>query len=621
MAMIDNIPYIDIIGPTLHEDKRCFFRLWAPQHHSVNIICVERATCVSMEPEENGYFHAVMNDVDHGLTYAFQLNNGTTRPDPASQWQPEGVHGVSAVVDHTQFKWSDHNWNGLPLEQYVVYEIHAGTFSSEGTFEGIIKKLPYLKELGVTALEIMPVAQFPGSRNWGYDGVHPFAVQISYGGVEGLKKLVDQCHKHGFAVVLDVVYNHLGPEGNYLWEYGPYFTKDKYRTPWGWAVNFDDAFSDKVRSYFITNAIYWMEHFHIDALRLDAVHAIYDMNATTFLENLAKAVHTYSELSGRKRFLIAESDKNDPRIVRSVYCGGYGIDAQWCDDLHHSLHAVITGEKQTYYQDFGRCSDLAKALCQGFVFDGTYSHFRKRSHGGSAVGFESKQCVVCSQNHDQIGNRAFGERLITLSSPEAARCAAAVTILSPMIPLLFMGEEWGECNPFYYFVDHSDPSLYDAVRNGRANEYSLFHLSRPIPDPFSESTFTESKVDWSKRDTSKGIQFVDYYRFLLNLRKTHRVLSTLSFDTIKCVETSEERKLVLVQRSHEGIVVCIAFHFGSSSMQVPLPFNGQWRVILDSSNEQWGGDTFALTESIDGGESVIMGMSVKVYESKLPGSQ
>jgi maltooligosyltrehalose trehalohydrolase len=509
----------------------------------------------------------------------------------------------------------------MPLEQLILYEIHTGTFSPEGTFEGIIHKLPYLKELGVTALEIMPIAQFPGRRNWGYDGVHPFAVQSSYGGVDGFKRLVNQCHKFGLAVILDVVYNHLGPEGNYLWEYGPYFTKDKYRTPWGWAVNFDDAYSDCVRKYFITNAIYWMEHFQVDALRLDAVHAIYDMNATTFLENLAEAVDFYSGVSGRKRLLIAESDKNDPRIVRSVSCGGYGIDAQWCDDLHHAIHTVVTGEDQTYYADFGSCSDVAKALCQGFVFDGTYSKFRKRNHGASAVGVESKRCVVCCQNHDQIGNRAFGERLIALSSPEAARCAAAVMILSPMIPLLFMGEEWGENHPFLYFVDHSDPALFDAVRNGRANEYSLFHLRKQIPDPFSESTFTESKIDWLKRDTPKGAQFINYYRFLLHLRKTHPVFNVLSFDTIKSVETSESRKLIILQRVNEGIVVCIAFHFGSSSTQIPLPFNNRWRVIFDSSNELWGGDTIALTEYIDGSESVIMGMSAKVYESKLPGSQ
>jgi maltooligosyltrehalose trehalohydrolase len=574
-----------------------------------------------MEPEGNGYWNTVLENVDHGFTYAFQLNNSTFRPDPASHWQPDGVHGVSAVVDHSKFTWSDHGWKGIPLEQLIVYEIHTGTFSPEGTFDGIISKLFRLKELGVTALEIMPVAQFPGRRNWGYDGVYPFAVQASYGGVEGLKCLVDQCHKIGLAVILDVVYNHLGPEGNYLWEYGPYFTKDKYRTPWGWAVNFDDAFCDQVRSYFITNAIYWMEHFHIDALRLDAVHAIYDMNATTFLENLAEAVNTYSEVSGRKRLLIAESDKNDPRIVRSVSRGGYGIDAQWCDDLHHALHAMITGENKTYYADFGSCSDVAKAFCQGFVYDGVYSPFRKRSHGASAAGLESKRCVVCSQNHDQIGNRAFGERLITLSSPEAARCAAAVTVLSPMIPLLFMGEEWGEKHPFLYFVDHSDPALFDAVRDGRTNEYSLFHLSKPIPDPFSESTFAESKIDWSEREVPKGTQLVSYYRYLLELRKKHPVFSVLSFDTIKNVEVSEERKLIMIQREHGGITVCIANHFGSSSKQIKLPFESQWRIILDSSNEKWGGDTIALTEHVDGSESVITAMSVKVYESKLSGSQ
>ncbi|HEX2957109.1 MAG TPA: malto-oligosyltrehalose trehalohydrolase [Chitinispirillaceae bacterium] len=621
MAGVENVRFIDTIGTTLYADKRCFFRLWAPQLHSVDLICSEHDICVSMEREADGYWNTELKNIDHGCTYNYRFGNKIFRPDPASQWQPKGVHGVSAVVDHSRFEWSDNDWKGIPLEQYIIYEIHTGTFSPEGTFDGIINKLPYLQELGVTALEIMPIAQFPGKRNWGYDGVYPFAVQTSYGGVEGFKRLVNQCHKHQLAVILDVVYNHLGPEGNYLWEYGPYFTKNKYQTPWGWAVNFDDELSDHVRSYFITNAIYWMEYFHVDALRLDAIHAIYDMNATTFLENLSDAVNSYNEMSGRKHFLIAENDRNDPRVVRSVSCSGYGIDAQWCDDLHHAIHAVITGENQTYYQDYGSCSDVAKALSQGFVHDGNYSKFRKRRHGASAVGLDSKQCVVCCQNHDQIGNRAFGERLIALSTAAAARCAAAVTLLSPMIPLLFMGEEWGEKHPFQYFVDHSDPALYDAVRNGRAKEYSLFHLSQRIPDPFSESTFTRSKIDWSECDSASGVQFANYYRYLLRLRKMHPVLSTLSFNTINSVETSEERKLIILQRVHDGIVVCLVYHFGASSKQIALPYNSHWRVLLDSSNEQWGGDTIALTSEFDGNESVITAMSVKVYESKLPGSQ
>jgi maltooligosyltrehalose trehalohydrolase len=616
MVDISKTPFVNKIGADLHADKSCLFRLWAPNARSIDLLTLHNESYVPLRSEENGYWSIEQKNISQGFLYRYRIDGRVERSDPASQWQPRGVHGPSAVVDHSTFKWNDDGWKGIPLEQLIIYEIHTGTFSSVGTFDGIIEKLSYLKNMGITAVEIMPVATFPGKRNWGYDGVYPFAVQTNYGGVDGLKRLVDQCHKNELAVILDVVYNHLGPEGNYIWEYGPYFTTDKYKTPWGWAVNYDDALSDEVRSYFITNAIFWMEYFHIDALRLDAVHAIYDMGTTTFLEELAHAVSEYGTLSGRKRLLIAESDRNDPRIVHPVACGGYGIDAQWCDDLHHAVHAAITGENQTYYQDFGNCADVAKALSQGFVHDGNYSKYRKRRHGASAVGLEASTCVVCSQNHDQIGNRAFGERLISLSSPEAARVAAAITLLSPMIPLLFMGEEWGETNPFLYFVDHGDRELCNAVREGRKNEFSSFHLGKPVPDPVNDSTFEISKVDWSKHGSVLGKQFLTYYRQLIQLRKNHPVLSHLSFETIKNVEVNQERKLVSIQREYNGITVCMVVHFGIGSGKITLPFKGRWNILLDSNDERWGGDTVALIESIDGSESVITAMAVKLYEHR-----
>jgi maltooligosyltrehalose trehalohydrolase len=616
MIEYTKIPYVKNIGADLHSDKSCQFRVWASDARSVELINVSEGTYLPMNPEGDGYWNIEMKGISHGFLYKYRLNGNVERSDPASQWQPQGVHGPSAVVDHSTFQWSDDAWTGLPVEQFIQYEIHTGTFSGKGTFEGIIEKLPYLRDLGITAVEIMPVAQFPGNHNWGYDGVYPFAVQTTYGGVNEFKKLVNSCHAHNLAVILDVVYNHLGPEGNYIWEYGPYFTTNKYSTPWGWAVNFDDTGSDNVRSYFITNAIYWMEYFHIDALRLDAVHAIYDMCAVTFLEDLVYAVDEYGKSKGRKRFLIAECDRNDPRIVTSRDCGGYGLDAQWCDELHHALHAAITSEKLTYYEDFGSCADVAKALHQGFVHDGTYSKFRKRRHGASAERLKSIKCVVCSQNHDQVGNRALGERLISLSSPQSARLAAAAVLFSPMIPLLFMGEEWGETHPFLYFVDHGDPQLCDAVREGRRKEFAEFHLGKPVPDPVSASTFEMSKLDWSKEESISGQQFIHYYRQLILLRRNHPVLSNLSFETTKEVAVHEEGKLISIQREFDGWTLFQILYFGTVTKKVSLPFNGRWTVLFDSNNEQWGGDTVALTEHIDGSESVITAMSVKLYEHR-----
>lgn len=611
-----NFPFIKNIGARLHSDKGCRFNVWASDAESVELLNVSGESYEQMIPDGKGYWNLEMKGINDGFLYKYRLNGTAERPDPASQWQPLGVHGPSAVVDHSLFKWNDTSWNGLPLEQYIFYEIHTGCFSSKGTFEGIIEKLPYLRDLGITAVEIMPIAQFPGNHNWGYDGVYPFAVQTTYGGVNEFKRLVDSCHDHNLAVVLDVVYNHLGPEGNYIWEYGPYFTTDKYKTPWGWAVNFDDAGSDDVRSYFITNAIYWMEYFHIDALRLDAVHAMYDMSAVTFLENLALAVDEYGKSKGRKRYLIAESDRNDPRIVRPRRSNGYGIDAQWCDDLHHALHAAITGERQTYYGDYGSCAKIAKALRQGFVHDGNYSSYRKRRHGAPASELESVTCVVCSQNHDQIGNRAFGERLLSLSSPQWARLSAAAVILSPMIPLLFMGEEWGERNPFLYFVDHGDPALCDAVREGRKNEFVAFLSGKSVPDPVLASTFEMSKLNWEENVSISGHYFTNYYRKLIELRKNHPVLSNLSFKTIKEIKVDDQNNMICLQRTFEGLTIFQVLNFATAAKKVTLPIATRWTILFDSNNEQWGGDTVALTEHIDGCESVITAVSVKLYEHR-----
>ncbi len=472
-------------------DRRCEFTVWAPNAETVSLqILTPQPRTIPMQQKEWGYWQVTADEIEPGTRYLYQLNGGETRPDPASYAQPEGVHGPSQVIDQ-HFVWNDQGWSGVPLDNMIIYELHVGTFTPEGTFEAIIPRLPDLRELGITAIEIMPIAQFPGSqpagegsayRNWGYDGVYPFAVQNSYGGPQGLKKLVEACHKEGIAVVLDVVYNHFGPEGNYMSHFGPYFT-ETYRTPWGSAINFDDAHSPDVRSFFIQNALHWLQDYHIDALRLDAIQAIYDLGAKHFLEELAENVAELSQQDGRRRYLIAESDLNNPRIIRSPDKGGYGLDAQWSDDFHHALHALLTGSDIGYYQDFGTCEHLAKAYRDTFVYDWKYSPHRQRFHGSSALDCPLTQFVVCIQNHDQIGNQMLGERLFQLISFESLKLAAGAVLLSPYIPLLFMGEEYGEEAPFTYFVSHSDPELIQAVRKGRKQEFEAFHYDGEPPIP------------------------------------------------------------------------------------------------------------------------------------------
>ncbi len=494
------------LGATYYGDGRCRFLVWAPLAERVEIRQLspqERSAALEKLPQ--GYHRAVLTDFDPSGRYVYRLykiqaKEPVERPDPASRFQPEGVHGPSQVVD-AEFDWEDADWHGLPLSQYIIYELHVGTFTPAGTFDAVIAHLDELRDIGITAVELMPVAQFPGTRNWGYDGTYPFAAQNSYGGPQGLKRLVNACHRKGLAVILDVVYNHLGPEGNYLRDFGPYFT-DFYQTPWGEAVNFDGPYSDDVRRFFMENALYWVEDCHIDALRLDAVHAILDFSARPFLEELARTVHRAAERLNRRIYCIAESALNDTRIIRPRELGGFALDAQWNDDFHHALHALLTGEQTGYYQDFGRLHQLARAWRRGFVYDGQYSGYRQRAHGNSSRNIPAQQLVVFAQNHDQIGNRMLGERLSRLVSFEDLKLAAGLVLLSPFIPLLFMGEEYGETAPFQYFIDHSDPELVNAVREGRRREFAAFGWEEEPPDPQDEATFLRSKLDRSLRDTS-----------------------------------------------------------------------------------------------------------------------
>ena len=496
-------------------------------------------------PDADGTFSADVDGVGPGDDYAFSLDGGPARPDPRSPWQPSGVHGPSRLVDHGAFAWTDDGWAPLPLADAVVYELHVGTFSPEGTFDGAVACLGHLVDLGVTAVEVMPVAEFPGRRGWGYDGVDLYAPHSAYGGPEGLKRLVDACHGNGLAVILDVVYNHLGPDGNYLREFGPYFT-DRYATPWGEAVNFDGPDSDPVRAFVVDNACMWVRDYHVDGLRLDAVHAIFDTSATPIVEEIAATLHALAATVGRPVYVVAESDLNDPRVVRAPEVGGYGCDAQWSDDFHHALHAVLTGERDGYYADFGSLGQLAKALRQAWVYDGCHSRHRRRRHGRPPNGLSGTSFFGYLQNHDQVGNRAAGDRSGALMGTGRLKIAAALVLCSPFVPLLFQGEEWGASTPFQYFTDHGDAELGRAVSEGRRREFAAFGWNPDdVPDPQDPATFERSKLDWDERRRSPHAGLLDWHRDLIALRREVPALAGGGIGAVEVRYDEDARWLVL----------------------------------------------------------------------------
>lgn len=548
-----------------------------------------------------------------GCRYLFRLDDSEERPDPASRYQPEGVHRASEVVDPRSFRWTDSEWKGLPLEDSIFYELHVGTFTPKGTFRAAIPFLDELAELGVSVVELMPIAQFPGSRNWGYDGVYPFAVQNSYGSPDDLRALIDAAHARGLGVALDIVYNHLGPEGNYLGEYGPYFT-DRYHTPWGAALNFDGPDSDEVRQFFIQNALYWIEDFHLDALRLDAIHGIFDASAIPFLAELSTAVRSTAERLHRRVHLIAESDLNDVRVLRSVDRGGFGMDAQWSDDFHHSVHTLLTGERSGYYGDFGSIHHLAETLKHGWYYHGQFSRARRRKHGNWAANTKPKQFVVCDQNHDQVGNRAFGERLSTLVSFESLKLAAGVTILSPFLPLLFMGEEYGETAAFQYFISHGDAALAEAVRRGRSEEFLAFEWQGEIPDPQSEKTFTTSKLHHKSAGEEPHQTLRELYKFLLRFRREYRLASARQLE----LNEFERESALTIRYQSDSRTFILFFHFGEQPADFSFEWPGTWTRLIDSADLGWlgpGASTPATIESATVRRVRLQPRSFAVFES------
>lgn len=582
--------FAEPLGASILRDNVCRFLLWAPHARRVEICIGEpHEREILMQPSERGYFSAIVEGVAPGTRYRYRLDGEKTRPDPASRFQPRGVHAASQIVDD-RFDWNDTSWRGLPLEKYVLYELHVGTFTPQGNFGAIIPRLANLKSLGVTAIELMPVAQFPGERNWGYDGVYPYAVQASYGGPSELKNFVNACHLEGIAVVVDVVYNHLGPEGNYLGDFAPYFT-DRYKTPWGSAINFDGAQSDEVRRYFIQNALHWITDFHIDALRLDAIHAIPDPSARTFLEELCDAVHARARQLGRDVFLIPESNRNDARVVTDTEKGGWGFDSVWNDDFHHSLHVLLTGEKNGYYEDYSSVEDLAGCYREGFLYAGRYSKFREKHYGTSSKHIPAKRFVVFSQNHDQVGNRLLGDRPSSSLSFEKLKLAAGAVMLSPFIPLLFMGEEYADTTPFQYFVSHGDRDLIDAVRRGRKEEFARFGWAEDIPDPQAEATFLKCKLNWNLQEEGRHRALRNFYQELLRLRRDVPALARLDKNAME-VKVFADQSVLTVRRWHALSQVLTVCHFAEIATEFDLPISeGRWHVALDSSAAQSGSES------------------------------
>ena len=566
--------------------------LFAPSAHQVELEMDGQK--IAMKKKEGGFWTAPK--MHPGAMYAFYTDGKGPFPDPRSPFQPLGVNGPSKWVDQSSFIWHDSNWKQPPIESAILYELHVGTFTPEGTFKALLNKLDYLMDLGVTHLEFMPIAEFSGNWGWGYDGASLFAPHHAYGTPEELKRLIDTCHQKGLALILDVVYNHLGPVGNYLSRFGPYFTS-RYATPWGDAINMDGAASDPVRRFFIDNALMWLKDYHFDGLRLDAVHAILDTSAIHFLEQLSTEVKQLEKELHKEFILIAESDLNDPRTILAVEKGGYGIDAQWNEDFHHALHAYLTSERFRYYADFGTLADVAQTLSKGFVYDGRFSLFRNKTHGKALTDASVHQLIGCLQNHDQIGNRALGERTSHLLSTDRLKMGAAMVLTSPFVPMLFQGEEWGAKTPFLYFTNHEDEELGNAVYNGRKKEFSDFEtIEEEIPHPQSHETFMKSKLDWDELKQSGHPEILDWHLALIRLRREKPDLRQSRFPHI---DFDEENQWLTLHRGS----IHIHFNFNTEIRKIPL---SDQRILIASKEGV----------KMDEGGIILPGNCVVIVENK-----
>lgn len=599
------------------ERSRCQFLVWAPFQDEISVHLVEpRDEVVAMTPLDNGYFTVEIDGVEAGARYFYRFADGEDRPDPASSFQPEGVDGPSEVIDPDGYTWADGDWRGVPRKRLVFYELHVGTYTQAGTYEALLEHLDEIADLGVTAIELMPLAQCSGERNWGYDGVFPFAPQHAYGRPEDVKRLVDACHARGMAVIHDVVFNHIGPEGNYLPYYGPYHSQ-RYSTPWGPALNYDGPDSDEVRRYFIESAMRWISDYHFDGFRLDAIQLISDKSAQPFMQVLTDEIHELGTDLGRHVHVTAESLMNDPRVINPRLLGGFGMDAEWNDDFHHALIAYLTGEKTGYYADFGSFSDVTTAYRSGFVYTGRKLSFRGALHGDIPRLYTGDRLIVFSQNHDRVGNRAQGDRLSTMMPFELQKVVAATVLLSPYLPMLFMGEEYGETSPFQFFVDFSDPTLIEAVRAGRKSEFAMFEWQGEISDPQDPATFERSKLHHELARKSPHRELRAFYRELLRLRREHPVFDVLSMRDQDVVQYQAQRVL-MVRRWSQTSQLCIVHAFGRGRQTVTLPLpEGRWRKVLDSASECWAGAGMLSPDEMHSDGEIALAleaMSCVVYE-------
>lgn len=561
--------------------------LWAPREDRVSIIWKDGKE-EPLARDGEGYHSGFFENIAPDALYEFHLHGkDKVIPDPASRSQPYGVFAPSQIVPES-FEWTDQDWRGLPYETWVMYEIHVGSFSGSQDFDGIIDDLPRLKKMGINAIELMPLAQFSGRHNWGYDGVFPFAVQNSYGGPRGLKKLVNECHRHGMAIVLDVVYNHFGPEGNVFSLCGPY-TKEDSSLPWGHPLNFDDRGSDHVRHYFLQNMLQWLVEFHLDGLRFDAVHAIQDESAYTFLEEAVKLAKDAEAAVGYPLVLIAEANTNDPRILGTAEVPGF--NAQWADDFHHALHATLTGERNGTFVDYGGATQMAQIYKHGVFFEGQYAESRGCRFGRPYDDVPHKNLIVFSQNHDQIGNRNDSSRLIKLAGYEKAKLAAAAVLLSPFTPMLFMGEEWGSTRPFTYFLDFEDKQLIEDSKEGRRKEWASFNWKTPPPDPGDIETFRHAWMSDKANAYREGAEMAAYYMQLIVLSK--RIRRQVAMDVVH----DEARDLIWLYYTlpEARMAVCLSF---SDRPQPLKPRSGPWQTIM-------------------GADEVIAPFGVSVFEGEL----
>jgi len=589
-------------------ENQCFFCVWAPKADSVAVHLVSpRDKYFPLTKRERGYFFGKIEGVGHGSKYYYLLDKKIERPDPASRYQPDGVHGPSEVINTFLHQWSDKCWSGPKKQDLILYELHVGTYTASGTLEALIPCLDRLIDLGITAIELMPVGQFPGSRNWGYDVAYPYAVQNTYGRPESLQRLVGACHGKGLAVILDAVYNHFGPEGNYFGDFGHYFT-ERYHTPWGSAINFDGPGSDEVKRFYIENALMWINEFHLDGLRLDAIHAIEDRSAIPFLEKLAEVIHRQAERLGRRIYVLAESDLNDDRVIRPRTLGGFGMDAQWSDDFHHSLMTMVTGEQKSYYKDFGMVKHIARSFRTGYAYTGQYSSFRERSHGRTPVLPDASKFIVFAQNHDQVGNQANSKRSGATVPFGALKLIAGVVFLAPFLPLLFMGEEYGETAPFYFFTDYSDPVLADAVYKGRVKEISA-EGENGVPDPQDAVTFFMSRLDQRLFEQKKNSVLFEFYKNLILLRKELPVLNESNLQDQEII-TFEKERMLYVRRWRRSSEICTVFTFTEKNVAADLPLPmAKWLRRLDSADKRWLGDGNTVPAILDSNGEARLNLS------------